>query len=182
MCGSGKQEKHDDACRVLSADEEDRKACLAAQQLALSAGVIGLPDVGKTTVFNALTGGGIGSNLSVCTVDSNSGTAPVPDPRLNTLTDIFKSKKTTYRTLEVRDIAWLIEGANKGEGLAQFLGHLREVDGLLHVVRCFQENDAVHVSTGVNPISDISVTVTELMPADPEALDRRKQRGRSIPA
>jgi GTP-binding protein YchF len=101
----------------------------------------------------------------------------VPDPRLVTLTDIFKSKKTTYSTLEVRDIAGLVEGASKGEGLGnQFLGHIREVDALLHVVRCFQGTDVVHVSGGVNPLRDIGVIETELMLADLETLDRRKQK------
>jgi GTP-binding protein YchF len=101
----------------------------------------------------------------------------VPDPRPHTLTDIFKSKKTTYSTLEVRDIAGLVEGASKGEGLGnQFLGHIREVDALLHVVRCFQGSDVVHVSGSVNPLRDISVIETELMLADLETLDRRKQK------
>lgn len=140
--------------------------------------MIGLPNVGKTTVFNALTGGGaLAANYPFATVDPNTGIALVPDPRLVTLTDIFKSKKTTYSTLEVRDIAGLVEGASKGEGLGnQFLGHIREVDALLHVVRCFQGTDVVHVSGGVNPLRDIGVIETELMLADLETLDRRKQK------
>lgn len=140
--------------------------------------MIGLPNVGKTTVFNALTGGGaLAANYPFATVDPNTGIALVPDPRLVTLTDLFKSKKTTYSTLEVRDIAGLVEGASKGEGLGnQFLGHIREVDALLHVVRCFQGTDVVHVSGGVNPLRDIGVIETELMLADLETLDRRKQK------
>ncbi|HEY5627557.1 MAG TPA: redox-regulated ATPase YchF, partial [Nitrospira sp.] len=140
--------------------------------------MIGLPNVGKTTVFNALTGGGaLAANYPFATVDPNTGIALVPDPRLGTLTELFKSKKTTYSTLEVRDIAGLVEGASKGEGLGnQFLGHIREVDALLHIVRCFQGTDVVHVSGGVNPIRDIGVIETELMLADLEALDRRKQK------
>lgn len=140
--------------------------------------MIGLPNVGKTTVFNALTGGGaLAANYPFATVDPNTGIALVPDPRLVTLTDMFKSKKTTYSTLEVRDIAGLVEGASKGEGLGnQFLGHIREVDALLHVVRCFQGTDVVHVSGNVNPLRDIGVIETELMLSDLETLDRRKQK------
>lgn len=140
--------------------------------------MIGLPNVGKTTVFNALTGGGaLAANYPFATVDPNTGIALVPDPRLTRLTDIFKSKKTTYSTLEVRDIAGLVEGASKGEGLGnQFLGHIREVDALLHVVRCFQGTDVVHVSGGINPLRDIGVIETELMLSDLETLERRKQK------
>jgi len=146
--------------------------------MGLCCGMIGLPNVGKTTVFNALTGSGaLAANYPFATVDPNTGVALVPDPRLVTLTDLFKSKKTTYSTLEVRDIAGLVEGASKGEGLGnQFLGHIREVDALLHVVRCFQGTDVVHVSGGVNPLRDIGVIETELMLSDLETLDRRKQK------
>src|SRR6476469_4922502 len=146
--------------------------------MGLCCGMIGLPNVGKTTVFNALTAAGaLAANYPFATVDPNTGIALVPDPRLRTLTDIFKSKKTTYSTLEVRDIAGLVEGASKGEGLGnQFLGHIREVDALLHIVRCFQGSDVVHVSGSVNPLRDIGVIETELMLADLETLDRRKQK------
>ncbi|HET7909518.1 MAG TPA: redox-regulated ATPase YchF [Nitrospira sp.] len=146
--------------------------------MGLCCGMIGLPNVGKTTVFNALTAAGaLAANYPFATVDPNTGIALVPDPRLRTLTDIFQSKKTTYSTLEVRDIAGLVEGASKGEGLGnQFLGHIREVDALLHVVRCFQGSDVVHVSGSVNPLRDIGVIETELMLADLETLDRRKQK------
>ena len=124
-----------------------------------------------------MTAGVLAANYPFATVDPNTGIALVPDPRLRTLTDIFKSKKTTYSTLEVRDIAGLVEGASKGEGLGnQFLGHIREVDALLHVVRCFQGSDVVHVSGSVNPLRDIGVIETELMLADLETLDRRKQK------
>ncbi|MCP9472286.1 MAG: redox-regulated ATPase YchF [Nitrospira sp.] len=146
--------------------------------MGLCCGMIGLPNVGKTTVFNALTGGGaLAANYPFATVDPNTGIALVPDPRLITLTDIFKSRKTTYSTLEVRDIAGLVEGASKGEGLGnQFLGHIREVDALLHVVRCFRGTDVVHVSGTVDPLRDIGVIETELMLADLETLERRKQK------
>ena len=146
--------------------------------MGLCCGMIGLPNVGKTTVFNALTGGGaLAANYPFATVDPNTGIALVPDPRLIKLTEIFVSKKTTYSTLEVRDIAGLVEGASKGEGLGnQFLGHIREVDALLHVVRCFQGTDVVHVSGGIDPLRDIGVIETELMLSDLETLDRRKQK------
>ena len=146
--------------------------------MGLCCGMIGLPNVGKTTVFNALTGSGaLAANYPFATVDPNTGIALVPDPRLLKLTEIFTSKKTTYSTLEVRDIAGLVEGASKGEGLGnQFLGHIREVDALLQVVRCFQGTDVVHVSGGVDPLRDIGVIETELMLADLETLDRRKQK------
>ncbi|HET9960768.1 MAG TPA: redox-regulated ATPase YchF [Nitrospiraceae bacterium] len=146
--------------------------------MGLCCGMIGLPNVGKTTVYNALTGGGaLAANYPFATVDPNTGIALVPDPRLRVLTDMFASKKTTYSTLEVRDIAGLVEGASKGEGLGnQFLGHIREVDALLHVVRCFQGTDVVHVSGGIDPTRDIGTIETELMLADLETLDRRKQK------
>ncbi len=146
--------------------------------MGLCCGMIGLPNVGKTTVFNALTGSGaLAANYPFATVDPNTGVAVVPDPRLVKLTEMFVSKKTTYSTLEVRDIAGLVEGASKGEGLGnQFLGHIREVDALLHVVRCFQSTDVVHVSGGVDPLRDIGVIETELMLSDLETLDRRKQK------
>lgn len=146
--------------------------------MGLCCGMIGLPNVGKTTVFNALTSGGaLAANYPFATVDPNTGIALVPDPRLQILTEIFQSKKTTYSTLEVRDIAGLVEGASKGEGLGnQFLGHIREVDALLHIVRCFQGTDVVHVNGSVNPIRDIGVIETELMLADLDALDRRRQK------
>jgi GTP-binding protein YchF len=141
-------------------------------------GMIGLPNVGKTTVFNALVGAGaVVANYPFSTVETNVGIAQVPDPRVDRLVEIFKSKKKTPSTLEVRDIAGLVEGASTGEGLGnQFLAQIREVDALLHVVRCFQSGDVVHVGGGVNPIRDIGTIETELMLADLETLDRRKQR------
>jgi GTP-binding protein YchF len=141
-------------------------------------GMIGLPNVGKTTVFNALVGAGaVAANYPFSTVETNVGIASVPDPRLTTLVDIFKSRKVTPSTLEVRDIAGLVQGASQGEGLGnQFLAQIREVDALLHVVRCFQDPDVVHVGGGVNPLKDIETIETELMLADLETLDRRRQR------
>src|SRR5881396_3741156 len=146
--------------------------------MGLCCGMIGLPNVGKTTVFNALVGtGAVVANYPFSTVETNVGIAPMPDPRLNKLVDIFRSKKMTPSTLEVRDIAGLVEGASKGEGLGnQFLAQIREVDALMHIVRCFQDPDVVHVSGGVNPLHDVETIETELMLADVETLDRRKQR------
>jgi len=146
--------------------------------MGLCCGMIGLPNVGKTTVFNALVGAGaVAANYPFSTVETNVGIAPVPDPRLDRLVEIFRSKKRTPSTLEVRDIAGLVEGASKGEGLGnQFLAQIREVDALMHVVRCFEHPDVVHVGGGVNPLRDIETIETELMLADVETLDRRKQR------
>ena len=146
--------------------------------MGLCCGMIGLPNVGKTTVFNALVGAGAAvANYPFSTVETNVGIAPVPDPRLDKLVEIFKSKKRTPSTLEVRDIAGLVEGASQGQGLGnQFLGQIREVDALMHVVRCFEDPDVVHVGGGINPIRDIGTIETELMLADLETLDRRKQR------
>jgi GTP-binding protein YchF len=140
--------------------------------------MIGLPNVGKTTVFNALVGAGAtAANYPFSTVETNVGIAQVPDPRLDRLVDIFKSKKKTPSTLEVRDIAGLVEGASKGEGLGnQFLSQIREVDALMHVVRCFDDPYVVHVGGSVNPKRDVETIETELILADLETLDRRLQR------
>src|SRR5213594_1282331 len=146
--------------------------------MGLCCGMIGLPNVGKTTVFNALVGAGaVTANYPFSTVETNVGIAPMPDPRLNKLVEIFRSKKMTPSTLEVRDIAGLVEGASKGEGLGnQFLSQIREVDALMHVIRCFQDPEVIHVGGGINPLRDIETIETELMLADEETLDRRRQR------
>jgi ribosome-binding ATPase len=146
--------------------------------MGLCCGMIGLPNVGKTTVFNALVGAGaVVANYPFSTVETNVGIAALPDPRLDRLQEIFKSKKRTPSTLEIRDIAGLVEGASKGEGLGnQFLAQIREVDALMHIVRCFEHPDVVHVGGGVNPVRDVETIETELMLADADTLDRRKQR------
>lgn len=140
--------------------------------------MIGLPNVGKTTVFNALVGGsGVVANYPFSTVETNVGISAVPDPRLNFLAEVFKSKKITPSTLEVRDIAGLVQGASLGEGLGnQFLGQIREVDALLHLVRCFPDPNVVHVIGDVDPLRDIAVIETELMLADLATIEKRRQR------
>jgi GTP-binding protein YchF len=146
--------------------------------MGLSCGMIGLPNVGKTTVFNALVGAGAAvANYPFSTVETNVGIAKVPDPRLYKLAEIFESRKITHSTLEVRDIAGLVEGASEGQGLGnQFLAQIREVDALMHVVRCFEHPDVVHVAGSVNPTRDVEVIETELILADLETMERRRQR------
>src|SRR6185436_13819226 len=145
----------------------------------LSAGIVGLPNVGKSTLFNAVTQTrkAMAANYRFCTIEPNTGVVTVPDERLEVLAKMSKSQKIVPAVFEFVDIAGLVKGASKGEGLGnQFLGHIREVDAILHVVRCFQGTDVVHVSGGIDPLRDIGVIETELMLADLETLERRKQK------
>jgi hypothetical protein len=146
--------------------------------MALNCGIIGLPNVGKSTIFNALVGGkALVANFPFSTVEANIGIAVVPDERLTRLTQIFKSKKTTPTTIEFRDIAGLVKGASLGEGLGnQFLSQVREADALVHVVRCFHDPDVMHVVGEVDPERDIELIETELILADLETLERRRDR------
>ena len=145
-------------------------------------GIVGLPNVGKSTLFNALTKAGAESaNYPFCTIDSNIGIAFVPDKRLNVLAELYDSDKITPATVEFVDIAGLVKGASKGEGLGnQFLGAIREVDAIVHVVRCFEDGNVVHVDGSVDPLRDIETINLELIFSDLEIIERRiskSQRG-----
>lgn len=146
--------------------------------MGLSIGIVGLPNVGKSTLFNALTAAGIeASNYPFCTIEPNVGIVQVPDPRLKKIAEIFKPKALLPATVEFVDIAGLVKGASQGEGLGnQFLGHVKQVNAVLHIVRCFEDENIVHVHGGVDPIRDIEVIQTELCLADLETVQKAKDR------
>src|SRR5712664_3078723 len=141
--------------------------------MSLKCGIVGLPNVGKSTLFNALTRAGIAAeNYPFCTIEPNVGIVEVPDPRLAQIAAIAKPQKVVPAIVEFVDIAGLVAGASKGEGLGnQFLANIRETDAIAHVVRCFEDPNVVHVAGRVDPLSDIAVIDTELALADMEAVE-----------
>lgn len=141
-------------------------------------GIVGLPNVGKSTLFNALTNSGIGAeNYPFCTIEPNVGVVPVPDPRLDKIAGIAESKQVIPAHMDFVDIAGLVEGASKGEGLGnQFLAHIRETQAIAQVVRCFEDDNIVHVSGRVDPLQDIDIINTELCLADQESVDKALQK------
>jgi GTP-binding protein YchF len=148
--------------------------------MALSVGLVGLPNVGKSTLFNALSRAGAeAANFPFCTIEPNVGVVPVPDARLDRLAELAGSAKVVPAAMRFVDIAGLVEGASRGEGLGnQFLAHIREVDAVCHVVRCFDDPDVIHVRGAVDPVADIAVVETELLLKDLETVEKRLDRSR----
>ncbi|MDA0688083.1 MAG: redox-regulated ATPase YchF, partial [Proteobacteria bacterium] len=150
--------------------------------MAVKCGIVGLPNVGKSTLFNALTKAGIAAeNFPFCTIEPNSGIVSIPDQRLDKLAEIVKPQKVIPTTVEFTDIAGLVAGASKGEGLGnQFLANIRECDAIAHVVRCFEDENVTHVANSINPAADIETINTELALADLETVEKSIDRASRV--
>src|SRR4051794_32616750 len=148
--------------------------------MAISCGIVGLPNVGKSTLFNALSAAGAAvANYPFCTIEPNVGVVPVPDARLDALVELYRPKSVVAATVNFVDIAGLVRGASKGEGLGnQFLANIRETDAIAHVVRCFEDDNVIHVEGRVDPVADVGTIDTELCLKDLEAVDKRIDRAK----